>query len=72
MRMRTRKLVGTVLMILLVLVYFAIAVEITTSWLATAHYAVQLLGYLVAGFLWIIPAGAIIKWMSKPDPVPCE
>ena len=50
MRSRTRKLIGTILMLLLVLVYFPIAVEISSAWLIEASGPVQLLGYLFAGF----------------------
>lgn len=67
MRMRTRKLIGTVLLILFVLIYFAVAVEVSTIWLANKSGLVQLVGYVIGGFLWIFPAGIIIKWMSRPD-----
>lgn len=70
MRSRTRKLIGTILMLLLVLIYFPIAVEISSAWLIEASGPVQLFGYLFAGFAWIVPAGVLIKWMSRPDPPP--
>ncbi len=32
----------------------------TSLWVQTAFYA-------VAGLIWVIPAGFIIKWMQRPD-----
>ena len=31
-----------------------------------ANKAVELLYYVVAGTLWVVPAGAIIWWMQQP------
>jgi Protein of unknown function (DUF2842) len=67
MNARVRKLVGTIVMIVLVLVYFALATEITTIWLPGKSTIVQVIGYAIAGLLWILPAGLLISWMSKPD-----
>jgi hypothetical protein len=30
---------------------------------------VEVIYYVVAGLAWVIPAGAIIWWMQKPDPI---
>jgi Protein of unknown function (DUF2842) len=67
MTARTRKLLGTIIMIVFVLIYFALATEITTIWLPGKSTIVQVTGYAIAGLLWIFPAGLLITWMSKPD-----
>jgi peptidoglycan/LPS O-acetylase OafA/YrhL len=68
MTMRTRKLIGTVLLLLLILVYALLAVAAAVILqMQNANKAVELLYYVVAGTLWVIPAGAIIWWMQRPD-----
>ena len=67
MTQSTRKLLGTVLTLVVLVVY---------AWLATALYmslligapALVLLGYFaVAGLLWAVPIAFIIRWMARPD-----
>ena len=67
MTMRMRKLTGTVALLAFVLVYFLLAMEITARVLPELPLAVQLIGYSLAGLAWIIPAGWLIRWMSRPD-----
>jgi hypothetical protein len=62
-----RKLIGTVLIILLVLVYAFLATMIASATLGRAHWSMHLLYFFVTGLLWVLPAMAIIKWMHKPD-----
>ncbi len=68
MTMRTRKLIGTALLLLLIVVYslLALAVAIVLQ-LQNAGKVAELIYYVVAGTLWVIPAGAIIWWMQQPD-----
>ena len=68
MTMRVRKLIGTAALLLLIIVYSLIAVSV--AWvlqMQNANKAVELFYYVIAGTLWIIPAGAIIWWMQQPD-----
>ena len=30
----------------------------------------DLLYYVVAGLLWVLPAGLLVRWMQRPDPAP--
>ncbi len=71
MSIRTRKLVGTVLLLILIVVYSfaAVAVAITMQ-LQNANKLAELIYYVVAGTLWVIPAGAIIWWMQQPENQP--
>ena len=68
MHTRTRKLIGSIGLILFVLLYMALAMEATTILLNGQSSLVQGIGYAFAGLIWIVPAGAIISWMSKPGP----
>jgi hypothetical protein len=61
-----RKIIGTVLMIILVLVYALLAVTIASATLGTSPWYIHLLYFFVTGFLWILPAMWIIKWMHRP------
>lgn len=67
MRMRTRKLVGTIALLALVIVYFLVVVEITARTLPNQPLLLQGLGYILGGILWVIPAGLLVRWMSRPD-----
>jgi hypothetical protein len=63
---RLRKLVGTILIIILVLVYALVATTIASLTLGTSPWWVHMLYFLFSGLLWILPAMLIIKWMEKP------
>lgn len=62
-----RKLIGTVLIIVLVLVYAFLATMVASATLGSSHWSIHLLYFFLTGLLWILPAMAIIKWMEKPD-----
>lgn len=64
---RLRKLIGTILIIILVLVYALVATTIASLTLATSPWWVHMLYFLFTGLLWILPAMLIIKWMEKPS-----
>jgi len=67
MSQNTRKLIGMVLLVSLVIIYAFLAMLIGASKLPGTSILVQTLYYVVAGLLWIIPAGILIKWMQRPD-----
>ncbi|MGF0536475.1 DUF2842 domain-containing protein [Agrobacterium sp. ES01] len=66
MPVRLRKLIGTILIVILVLVYAVLAVSIASALLATAPWWMHFLYFLFSGVLWILPAMVIIKWMAGP------
>jgi len=66
MQIRTRKLIGSVALLIFVALYMALAMEVTAILLNGKPGVVQGLGYAFAGLIWVVPAGAIITWMSKP------
>ena len=68
MTQRQRKFLGTIALLLLIVVYAAIAVGVAiVLQVQNASKFTELLYYMVAGLLWVLPAGLLISWMQKPD-----
>jgi hypothetical protein len=63
---RTRKLVGAILLLIVIAIYslLAMAAAIILQ-VNEANKTVELIYYVAAGLLWVLPAGWIIKWMQK-------
>ena len=61
----TKKLIGTVLILIWVPIYALLAMRIAVSVLPGANPVVELLYYAIAGTAWIIPIGFMIPWMSR-------
>lgn len=66
MSVRLRKFIGTVLLIVIVLVYAFLATTIATLTLGASPWWVHLLYFTFTGLLWILPAMVLIKWMAGP------
>ena len=66
MSIRTRKLVGTVLLVAFLAAYCLVVVSLTASRIVEAGVAVQTLFFLVAGLAWVVPAGLLVRWMQRP------
>jgi len=66
MPVRLRKFIGTILIVLLVVIYSMVATAIAVRTLATAPGWVHLLYFVLTGLLWVVPAMVIIKWMAGP------
>jgi Protein of unknown function (DUF2842) len=64
---RTRKLIGTALMIVLVLGWALFFMALAQGRISEAGRFWQALYYVIAGLGWVVPAGMLIKWMSRPD-----
>lgn len=65
MTARTRKLAGTLALLAFLTIYALLAMAAAIVLQVNASKAVELLYYVVAGLLWVLPAGALIKWMQK-------
>ncbi|MCX8998956.1 DUF2842 domain-containing protein [Rhizobiaceae bacterium BDR2-2] len=65
---RLRSFIGTILIIVLVIVYAILAVTVASALLAQSAAWVHLLYFLFTGILWVLPAMLIIKWMAGPKP----
>lgn len=61
-----RKLIGTVVLVVFVCLYALTAMTVAAAKLPGTSGLTQLIYYVVAGLIWIIPAGALIAWMVKP------
>lgn len=70
MKIRTRKLVGTIGLLVLVVVWSLAGMAIAQTPLLGASKLAQAIFYVVAGLGWVLPAMPIIAWMSRPDPQP--
>ena len=68
MTQRKRKLIGTIALLTLIVVYalLALAVAIVLQ-VRDANKVAELIYYVVAGLLWVVPAAWLISWMQKPD-----
>lgn len=68
MTMRTRKLVGTILLMVMITIYALLAMVVAMILeVNTTSKLVELVYYAVAGLLWVLPAAWIIRWMSQDD-----
>jgi hypothetical protein len=66
MPVRLRKLIGTLLIIVLVILYALVATTIASYRLGQSPWWVHLIYFAGTGLLWIIPAMFIIRWMERP------
>jgi uncharacterized membrane protein YuzA (DUF378 family) len=67
MRRRTRKFIGTVLMLGFIGLYAMIVVAVAQGRLQDAPKLVQTLFYAVAGLAWVVPLLPLIRWMERKD-----
>ena len=66
MALRTRKLIGTVLLLLFLGAYVLAAGSIGAGRIASASGLAKLGFFLVAGLAWVVPAALLIRWMQRP------
>jgi hypothetical protein len=66
MQIRTRKLVGTLFLLGFLALYSALVVALAAGRIATAPPLAQFAFFLVAGLVWVVPAGFLIRWMTRP------
>jgi hypothetical protein len=64
---RTRKLIGTLAILLFVLLYGPLAMALAESRILEAPKLVQMLAYAVLGLAWVLPLMPLIRWMARPD-----
>ena len=69
MTQRTRKLIGTILLLVSIVVWCVLAGAIYANVLGTAPWWGLLVFFAIAGGAWFFPAAWIIKWMARPDAV---
>jgi hypothetical protein len=67
MRIRTRKFLGTIALLVLVVLWSLMGMTVAqTPWLANSAL-LQAIFYVVAGLGWVLPAMPIVSWMGRPD-----
>jgi hypothetical protein len=67
MTLRLRKLIGTVLLLMLVVVYALVAMGVAMMLQISANKAVELAYYVVAGVAWVPLAMWIVSWMHRQN-----
>ena len=67
MPVRLKKLIGTVIIVLLVIIYAMLATIFAVAQLAESGPLVHLAYFFFSGILWVVPAMFIISWMAKPS-----
>jgi Protein of unknown function (DUF2842) len=67
MKLRTRKLLGTIYTIVFMVIYALILMAVGGIFIIGRGLMLELPFYILAGFGWLPVAMLIIRWMSKPD-----
>ncbi|HET7447150.1 MAG TPA: DUF2842 domain-containing protein [Methyloceanibacter sp.] len=70
MTARTRKLIGAIALLIFLGAYVWAAVIIGAGRITLAPHWAQLAYFLIAGLLWVIPAGLLVRWMQRPNTAP--
>ena len=66
-RIRTRKLIGTVALLALVTTWALIAMAVAQFVFRSTNELAAWIYYAVAGLGWVLPAMPLISWMSRGD-----
>lgn len=64
---RARKIAGTALLLFFIPVYALLAVRIAVAHVPEGAILAQTIYFSIAGLVWIVPAGLIIRWMLRPE-----
>ena len=65
--MRLRKLIGLVAMLALIVFYALLVMTVAVTTNVPENKVIEFFFYLITGIAWVLPAGAIIYWMQRPD-----
>lgn len=67
MNRRTRKFIGTVIMISYALIYALVTTALADSRIMLEGILIKTTFFLVIGLAWILPLMPLIRWMQRPD-----
>jgi hypothetical protein len=67
MPIRTRKFLGTIALLVLVVVWSLTGMAVAQMPALAGSGMLQALFYVVAGLGWVLPAMPIVSWMARPD-----
>ncbi len=65
MNVRAKKLVGTMVTVIFLFFYSLFAMLLAERLLPGTNGFVQLVFYMVAGLVWVVPVAALISWMHR-------
>jgi hypothetical protein len=68
MSAKVRKFIGAVVLLLFIPAYAIVVVAVAVARLPGTSILTHTLFFAVAGLLWVIPAGLVIRWMLRPRP----
>ena len=60
---RLKRLIGAIVILVFVIVYALVAAFVGDAVVASTPRLVQILYFAVAGLIWIVPVGLVIRWM---------
>jgi Na+-driven multidrug efflux pump len=63
---RIKKLVGTVLLLVVLAIYSLLVAVAASAVLTGNNKIVEMFFYAIAGIAWVLPAGYLIRWMYTP------
>jgi Protein of unknown function (DUF2842) len=69
MTLRQRKFAGTLMTVGFLVAYSLVAMAIGGIYVVGHHGALEFVYFAIAGVGWLPVVMAIIRWMSKPDPL---
>jgi Protein of unknown function (DUF2842) len=69
MTIRQRKLAGTIATIVFLTLYCLAAMAIGGAFIVGRSRLIEIAYFIVAGVAWLPVVMAIIRWMSRPDPI---
>jgi hypothetical protein len=67
MHPKSKKLIGTVALLLWIAIYALLVMRLAVDILPGANGLVTVLFYAVAGIAWILPVGLALPWMHRPS-----
>jgi len=68
MTQRTRKAIGTFLIVAFIIGYSLVMMAVGGELAVGRGIAVEIIFYAIAGLLWLPVVMGIIRWMVRPDP----
>lgn len=68
MNIRTRKLIGAIILLLFIAAYALLVMAAAIVLQVSESKWVELAFYIIGGLAWVIPAGLLVRWMVRPDP----
>jgi hypothetical protein len=64
---KVRKITGAALLLVFIPIYALLAVRVAVAHIAQDDILASTVYFAIAGLLWVIPAGLIIRWMQRPE-----